>query len=78
MLRGHPRPGRQLRELYPAVRDGLHMLERAGLVEWRGSATVSAKARLNATALGVVALRQGRVADYLRGDEDEDEGEDAG
>jgi len=66
MLRGHPRPGRHLRELHPAVRDGLRMLERAGLLEWRGSQTVGAKAKLSATALGLVALHQGTVRDRLR------------
>jgi hypothetical protein len=65
MLRAQPRPGRHLRELHPAVRDGLHMLERAGLLEWHGSQTVGAKARLNATALGLVALHRGTVRDYL-------------
>jgi hypothetical protein len=65
LVRGHARPGRHLLELAGPVRDALRMLEHAGLIEWRGSEMVGARARLGATALGQVALAQGTVWEYL-------------
>jgi len=72
LLRDHQRAARHLRELYPAVGRGLRLLEAAGMVERGGSQTVSAKARLKATALGLVALRRDRVRDYLGPDDADD------
>jgi hypothetical protein len=71
LLRGHARAGRHVRALADPVRDALRLLEDAGLIEWRGSEMVGARARLSATALGDVALAQGTVRDYLEEEEDD-------
>jgi hypothetical protein len=71
LLRGHARAGRHVRALADPVRDALRLLEAAGLIEWRGSEMVGARARLSATALGEVALAQGTVRDHLEEDEED-------
>jgi hypothetical protein len=71
LLREHTRPGRHVRALAGPVREALRLLEDAGLIEWRGSEVVGARARLSATALGERALAEGTVRDYL--DEEDEE-----
>ena len=65
LLQGHARAGPHQRALAGPVRDALRVLEEAGLVQWGGSEIAGAKARVRASALGLVVLRQGNVADYL-------------
>ena len=66
-LRGHAFAGRHLRAIHGDVRASLRLLERRGLVAWRGSDWVGAKARISTTALGEVALRDRSVARPPRG-----------
>jgi hypothetical protein len=68
MLREHARPGRHLMRLSGPVRDSMHLLEGAGLIEWYGSEMVGARARLRATPLGELALAERTVADYVEDD----------
>ena len=72
LLRGHRRAGRHLLALAGPVREALRLLERAGLLDWRGSEVAGAKARLGATALGEFALARRTVRDYLGEDEEEE------
>lgn len=72
LLRGQRPQGRHLRAIVGPVRDALRALEDARLIEWHGSRTVSAKAHLEATALGRVALAQRNVRDYLEEEPEEE------
>jgi hypothetical protein len=73
LLRGLRPQGRHLRAIQSPVRDALRALEDAGLIEWSGSRTISAKARLAATAPGRVALAERSVSERVEELEEEQE-----